>query len=227
MQLKPFQRFIFTTISKERFCSNFRDLVGRIYKSVAIVTPIWVILIDSVFSEYFQWTDKGWCKWSFNMLHCFNFGWNLLWNETTKTVPGWIGLQLGMVVWWDWFMTKTIHASSRLLLIFLGLVWAFLFWLHLKDLSLRCFLCSSCTGCCSHFMISLPASSPPQPWAVHLEWKWITLLSPKPIWVWWLIELSERNCSVGVLGGAELGLPGADPGLWLCLCLSAFIFSWK
>lgn len=90
-----------------------------------------------MFSEYFQRADKWWCEWSSNMFRGFNFGWNLLWNETTETIPGWMGFQLGMVVWWGWFRAKTIHSQSHLLLIFLGLVWRFvflLFWLHLKDL---------------------------------------------------------------------------------------------
>lgn len=88
-------------------------------------------------------------------------------------------------------------------------------------ISLRCFLCSPCTGCCSHFLIP-----PPQPWAVPLEWKWITLFSPKPFGVWWLIELSGRNCSLGVLGAAGLGLPGAHPGS-VCVCLHLFFFLLK
>lgn len=81
-----------------------------------------------------------------------------------------------MVVWWDWFMTKTIRSSSHLLLIFLGLVWVFfvptpsegslpalfsLLFLHrllfpFHNLS-SCLIPSSALSCASWVKVDYPA----------------------------------------------------------------------
>lgn len=72
--------FILTKFSKERFNSNFRDLLRHMYRSLALVTPVWVVLINNT-SVVLLPKRKMLMQWSFHTLNS-----DSLWNETTEDV---------------------------------------------------------------------------------------------------------------------------------------------